>query len=345
MSQQELYVGLDVSLESTSICVVDDKGKAMWRGVCRSDPAEIAAVLSARAPGALRVGIETGQTSNWLTLELRKRGIPVVCMDARHAKAALQLQINKTDANDALGLAQVVRTGWYREIAVKSMDAQALRSLLVARSQLIGHQHAIGNTVRGLLKAFGIVIPCGAKGRFPALVRVAAEENATVMVIVDPLLKAWQALRDQAAAFDRQISARAKSDAVARRLMTAPGVGVVVALAYTAVIDDPARFHHSASVGAYLGLTPRRYQSGEVDVSGHISRRGDGLLRSYLYEAATVILARYSRPSRLKSWGTALVKRIGTRRARVALARKLAVVLHRMWMDGSTFDNAMSTAA
>jgi transposase len=345
MSQQELYVGLDVSLQETSICVINDKGQALWRGVCRSDPAEIAAVLSDRAPGALRVGIETGPTSNWLTLELRKRGVPIVCMDARHAKAALQLQINKTDANDAFGLAQVVRTGWYREIAVKSLDAQALRSLLVARSQLVGYQHAIGNTVRGLLKGFGIVIPRGAKGRFPGLVRSAAADNATVMLVVEPLLAAWQALRDQAAIFDRQLHTRAKSDLVARRLMTVPGVGVVVALAYVAVIDDPTRFRHSEAVGAYLGLTPRRFQSGEVDVSGHISRRGDGLLRSYLYQAATVILARSSRPSQLKRWGQALAKRIGTCRARVALARKLAVVLHRMWMDGTTFENTMASAA
>ena len=344
MTQQELYVGLDVSLETTSVCVVDEKRKAVWRGSCQSDPVEIASVLSLRAPGALKVGLETGQTSNWLTIELRKRGVPVVCLDARHAKAALQLQINKTDANDAYGLAQVVRTGWYREIAVKSMDAQALRSLLIARSQLITYQQAIGNTVRGLLKTFGIVIPCGAKGRFSVFVREAAGDNATIMAIVDPLLVAWQALRDQAAVFDRQLNSRAKSDQVARRLMTVPGVGVIVSLAYTAVIDDPTRFRHSASVGAYLGLTPRRYQSGEVDLSGHISRRGDGLVRSYLYEAATVILARYSRASHLKAWGLGLAKRIGTRRARVALARKLAVVLHRMWIDGSTFENARSAA-
>ncbi len=339
MSQQELYVGLDVSLETTSVCVVDSQGKLFWRGAVATDAKTISETLKARAPGAARIGLETGQMSNWLTLSLRRRGFPVVCLDARHAKAALKMQINKTDANDAFGLAQVVRTGWYREVAVKSMDAHQLRTLLVARSLLVGQRQAIANTIRGLLKSFGLVIERGCGGVFAARVREAGEGNHGLMAIVEPLLAAWEALRAQIAAFDRQIKARAKADATARRLMTVPGVGVVVALAYAAVIDDPERFKHSSSVGAYLGLTPRRYQSGEVDVSGRISRCGDGLVRSYLFEAATVILQRYSKPSRLKAWGLALAKRIGMRRAKVAVARKLAVIMHRIWRDETEFQS------
>jgi transposase len=344
MSQQELYVGLDVSLETSSICVVDKEGCPVWRGSCPSDPDAINKTLAAQAPGAMRIGLETGQMSNWLTLSLRRRGLPVVCLDARHAKAALSLQVNKTDANDALGLAQIVRTGWYREIAVKSMEAHQLRMLLVARHQLVGQRQTIANTIRGLLKTFGVVIPRGCKGVFAARVREAGEGNDALMTILEPLLAVWQALREQIAVFDRQTKARAKADVVARRLMTVPGVGVVVALAYAAVIDDPTRFKHSSSVGAYLGLTPRRYQSGEVDVSGHISRCGDGLLRSYLFEAATVILQRYSRASALKAWGLALAKRIGMRRAKVALARKLAVIMHRMWRDQTDFQCGQAVA-
>lgn len=345
MAQQNLYVGLDVSLETTSICVVDDQGSTIWRGSCPTDAANIADTIRLRAPDVMRVGLETGQMSNWLTLSLRRRGLPVICLDARHAKAALKMQINKTDANDAWGLAQVVRTGWFREVAVKSMDAHKLRMLLVARSQLVGQRQSLANTIRGLMKTFGLVIPRGCKGVFATRVREAGEGNAELMAIVEPLLAAWQALREQIAVFDRQIGARAKSDSVARRLMTVPGVGVVIALAYTAVIDDPARFKHSSAVGAYLGLTPRRYQSGEIDVSGRISRCGDGLLRSYLFEAATVILQRYSRASELKAWGLALAKRIGMRRAKVALARKLAVIMHRMWMDATEFQGGERAAA
>ena len=143
MYPQQLYVGLDVSLETTAICVIDEAGVIVWRGMCASDPTALYAAIAKHAPKVIRVGIETGQLSNWLTLSLRRRGVPIVCLDARHAKAALSLQINKTDANDAFGLAQVVRTGWYREVAVKSMDAHTLRILLLARSRLVGlHQEA-----------------------------------------------------------------------------------------------------------------------------------------------------------------------------------------------------------
>jgi transposase len=263
MAHQNLYVGLDVSLETTSICVVDDQGATLWRGSCPTDAAGLADEIRRRALGVARIGLETGQMSNWLTLSLRRRGLPIVCLDARHAKAALKMQINKTDANDAWGLAQIVRTGWFREIAVKSMDAHTLRMLLVARSQLVGQRQAIANTVRGLMKTFGLIIQRGSKGLFAIRVREAGDGNNALMAIVEPMLAAWQALRDQVAVFDRQIIARAKSDSVAHRLMTVPGVGVVVALAYSAVIDDPARFKHSSSVGAYLGLTPRRLSTPE----------------------------------------------------------------------------------
>jgi transposase len=345
MSQQELYVGLDVSLETTSICVVDLQGAVAWRGSCPTDAEELAAAIRTHAPNAARVGLETGQMSNWLTISLRRRGFPIICLDARHAKAALKMQINKTDANDAWGLAQIVRTGWFREVAVKSMDAHTLRMLLVARSQLVTQRQAIANSIRGLMKTFGIVIQRGAKGLFADRVRAAGEGNDAMMAIIEPMLTAWQALREQTAVFDKQIVARAKTDPVANRLMTVPGVGVIVALAFAAVIDDPTRFKHSAAVGAYLGLTPRRYQSGEIDVCGRISRCGDALLRSYLFEAATVILQRPSKGSALKTWAMSLAKRIGMRRAKVALARKLAVVMHRMWIDQTEFKAGEALAA
>ena len=343
---QQHYVGLDVSLETTSICVVDRDGIVIWRGKCATDPDAICHAVRTRAPVLVRAGLETGQLSNWLTLALRKRGLPIVCLDARHAKAALSLQVNKTDANDALGLAQVVRTGWFREIAIKSMDAQTLQLLLTARAQMVSQRQAIANNIRGLLKTFGHVIQRGCKGPFATRVREVIDGNPVLSAIVEPLLAAWQALREQAAVFDREVTMKAKSDAAARRLMSVPGVGVIVALAYKAVIDDPTRFKRSTSVGAYVGLAPKRYQSGEVDKAGRISKCGDRLLRSYLFEAANVLLTRHPKPSRLKVWGLALAARIGMRRAKVAVARKLAVIMHRVWKDDRDFDwgNA-STAA
>jgi transposase len=344
MDQQQ-YVGLDVSLETTAVCVIDEAGAVIWRGKCASTPEGITSAVQTYAPAAVRVGLETGQLSNWLTLNLRRRGLPILCLDARHAKAALSMQINKTDANDALGLAQIVRTGWYREVAVKSMDANTLKMLLVARSQLVSQRQTTANTIRGLLKTFGLIIARGAKGLFPIRVREQLVGNDVLAAIIEPMLIVWQAMREQIATLDRQILARAQAETAARRLMTIPGVGVVVALTYTAVIDDPARFRRSAAVGAYLGLTPRRYQSGEVDHGGHISKCGDGLLRAYLFEAATVLLSRDLRTSALKTWGLALAKRIGMRRAKVAVARKLAVIMHRVWSDRSEYRWSETAAA
>lgn len=331
------YAGLDVSLDSTAVCVVDDAGAVVWRGKCPSEPKAIAATLAERAPGLVRSGLETGQLSNWLTLALRRQRVPVVCLDARHAKAALAMRINKTDANDALGLAQVVRTGWYREVTVKGMAAQELRMLLVARAGLVTQRQAMANTIRGLLKSVGLSMPRGPKGVFEGRVRAAAEGNDALLAIVEPLLVAWRALREQSGVLDSRINARAKADAVARRFMTIPGVGVAVALACTAVVDDPERFRKSTPVGAYLGLTPRRQQSGETDFSRRISKCGDGLLRSYLYEAANVLLTRHPRPNPIKAWGLSLAARIGMRRAKMAMARKLAVVMHSIWRGGGEF--------
>src|SRR4051794_9485806 len=252
----EHYVGLDVSLEETAICVLDKTGKVIWRGRCPSDPEVIARIVWDRAPFAVRIGLETGQLSTWLVHSLRRLGLPVVCLDARHAKAALSLQVNKTDDNDAHGLAQIVRTGWYREVAVKGMDSQAVRVLLMARAQLISHRQATANQIRGLLKTFGLRVGQAGGSCFAVRVRELIADHPVLVAIIEPLLTVWQTLREQVVELDRQVRMRVREDAAARRLMTAPGVGAVVALAYTAVIDDPARFAKSASVGAYLGLTP-----------------------------------------------------------------------------------------
>lgn len=346
MPQQRCYVGLDVSLEQTSVCVLDEAGSVVWRGKCASEPESIAAILCKHAPGTVRIGLETGLLSTWLFHELKKRELPVICIDARHAKAALSLRVNKTDTNDAHGIAQIVRVGWYREVVVKSMDNHALRAMLSARAQLVAQSVTLANSIRGLLKVFGLVIRRAKGGRFEELVRTAiADQPMTVVAIIEPLLAVLNATREQLAGYERIVRRRARADEVARRLMTVPGVGTVVALAFVSTIENPDRFKRSSSVGAYLGLTPRRYQSGDVDRAGRISRCGDSMLRSYLFEAANVLLRRSTRPCRLHSWGRALVARIGGRKAVVAVARKLAVLLHGMWRDGSEFRFGDAVAA
>ena len=335
--KQQQYVGLDVSLEQTSICVVDDAGATIWRGKCRSTPESIHTVIAKHAPEAVRIGLESGQLSTWLFHELKARRLPVICIDARHAKAALSLQINKTDANDAHGIAQIVRVGWYREVAVKSMDSHAIRAVLVARAQLVTQKVKLTNCIRGLLKTFGIVLGGGKGRRFEAMVRERIAENPMLTTIIEPMLVVLLTTREQLAVFERLVRRRARTDHDVRRLMTVPGVGAVIALAYTTTIEDPTRFKRSSSVAAYLGLTPRRYQSGEMDRTGHISRCGDAMLRTYLYEAANVMLRRSTRPSHISIWGRALSERIGARKALVAVARKLALLLHSMWRHRMEF--------
>ena len=332
----EQYVGLDVSLGQTAICVVDGGGKTLWQGKCASTPEAIAAAVRARAPEVARVGLESGPLSAWHWHELRRLGLPVVCLDARHAKATLSLQLNKSDRNDARGLAQIVRTGGYREVMVKSMDSQLVRSLLTTRAQLVRMRVDLANQIRGVLKPFGLVAGKGGGRPFAERVR-SLVAGGPLQEVAEALLAAWQAINDQVAALSRRLVAIARQDQAARRLMTAPGVGVVVALTYVSVIDNPERFASSSSVGAYVGLTPRRFQSGEEDYTGRISRCGDALLRTYLFEAAGIILHRVAKWSALKAWGTRLAKRIGAKKATVAVARKLAGILHRMWKDGSEF--------
>jgi len=332
----EQYVGLDVSLEQTSVCVVDGDGKTLWQGKCASTPEAIAATIRAKAPAVVRIGLESGPLSSWHWHELRKLGLPVVCLDARHAKAALALQLNKSDRNDARGLAQIVRTGWYREVAVKSVDSQLVRSLLTTRAQLVRMRVDLANQIRGVLKPFGLIAGKGGGQPFAERVRTLVA-GGPLQEVAEALLSAWRAIGEQIAALGRRLVAMARQDEAVRRLMTAPGVGVLVALTYVSVVDAPERFAKSSSVGAYVGLTPRRHQSGEEDHTGHISRCGDKLLRTYLFEAAGIVLHRVSKWSALKAWGTRLARRIGTKKATVAVARKLSVILHRMLRDGGEF--------
>ena len=308
----EQYVGLDVSLEQTSICVVDASGKTLWQGKCASTPEAIAAAIRARAPEVTRIGLESGPLSAWHWHELTKLGLPVVCLDARHATAALSMQLNKSDRNDARGLAQIVRTGWYREVMVKSMDSQLVRSLLTTRAQLVRMRVDLANQIRGVLKPFVLVAGKGGGQPFVERVRTLVA-GGPLQEAAEALLSAWQAISDQVAILSRRLAAIARQDQTVRQLMTAPGVGV--ALAYVSAIDDPERFAKSSSVGAYAGLTPRRFQSGEADYTGRISKCGDALLRSYLFKAAGIILHRVAKWSTLKAWDTRLAKRIGAKKA------------------------------
>jgi transposase len=331
------FVALDVSRKLSSICVVDATGARLWRGQCATDPEQIARVVRGHAGEDAKLGIETGPMTPWLVHELRARDLDVTCLDARHASAALKMQMNKTDQNDAEGLAQIMRTGWYRSVHVKSLDAHRAGALLGARAQLVGMTTRLSNHIRGLLKTFGL-LPGAMRGLpFDRRVEALIADRDDLAPIARPMLVAWPQLREQIATFDKEVRALAKKDPTCRLLMSVPGIGVVSVLAYVSTIEDPARFARSRSVGAHMGLTPRQYQSGEVDRSGRISRCGDTLARTLMYEAAVVILTRVKRASSLKDWAQAIAKRAGIGKARVALARKLSVILHSIWRSGEAF--------
>jgi transposase len=331
------YVGLDVSQKTTSICVVDEQGRRLWRGVCVTHPDPITTRVFRHAGEHAKIGVETGSMTPWLVHGLRAAGLDVECLDARRVKAALQMQLNKTDENDAEGLAQIMRTGWYRAVHVKSLDAHRARALLGARAQLVSMATRLSNMIRGVLKTFGLLPGAGRRLRFDRKVEVLLEGAPEIALVVHPLLATWRQLRAQIAVFDKAVLQQVRGDPICRLLMTVPGIGALSALMYVSTVEDPSRFSRSRAVGAHLGLTPRRYRSGETDRSGHISRCGDGLARTLMFEAAVVILHRVKRPSQLKNWAEAIERRAGAGKARVALARKLSVILHSVWRSGEPF--------
>ena len=293
---------------------------------------------SSYSSNVARVGLEAGATSTWLWTELNKLGLPVICIDARHAKAALKMQINKSDRNDAVGIARIMQCGWYKEVRVKDLDSHAVKALLVSRALLVKIKRDVENQIRGLLKNLGLVIGRAKMNVFAVRAGELIQDRPKLTAAVVPLLKTREVIERQIADLDRKVLQLARNNTQVRRFMTVPGVGPITALCYLATIDDPTRFKKSRSVGAYAGLTTRRYRSGEIDWTGRISKCGDAMLRTYLYEAANVLLTRIAKWSALKSWGMRIAKRSSLRKAKVAVARKLAVILHRMWVDGTEFN-------
>lgn len=332
------YAGLDVSLRSVSICIVDDTGKVQFETKVAAEVDAIAHRLRDFSAEVNRVALEAGALTQYLKHGLQAIGFEVVCMEARQVAAALAAMRNKTDRNDAHGIAQILRTGWYSAVHVKSMASHELRALLSSRRAVLAKCVDLENELRGLLKVFGVRLPSHVPhGAYDEAVRPLVEERPTLARALLPMLEARQVLYRTYLKLDNEVKATVRADEVCQRLMTVPGVGAITALTFRAAVDDPARFKSSRTVAAHFGLTPRRFQSGETDNTGHISRAGDPDVRSALYTAAHALITRSNRWCTLKSWGTRLAKTRGRRRAVIAVARKLAVILHRMWIDGSEF--------
>ena len=333
----EHFAGLDVSLNETSICIVDDAGRIVRETKVASEPDALLAVLKNTAYHFKRIGLEAGPLSQWLYSALAEVNLPVICVETRHMRAVLKAQINKTDRNDARGIAQMMRAGLYRPVHVKTLRSQKLRMLLTHRKLLQSKAIAIENDLRGTLRNFGLKVGVVGAARFEARIRELVEKLPDLAVLVEPLLIVRRTLREQLGILHRHVLDLARDDEVCRRLMTVPGIGPVVALSFRASIDVPARFRNSRAVGAALGLTPCKYQSGESDHTGAISKCGDEMMRVMLYEAAQILLMRATKWSWLKAWAMQIARRRGVKKAIVALARRLAVIMHRIWIDGTEF--------
>jgi transposase len=332
----EYFAGLDVSLETISICIVNADGDILLEKKIEAEPAAIVAVLKHFGRPLKRIGLEAGPTSSWLYSELRCIGHPAICLECRHVKAGLSAMRNKTDRNDARGIAQLVRLGWFRQVHVKSEEAQRIRMLLLNRQQLLTKAQDFENSVRGSLKVFGLRIGAVTRRGYEARVLELVADSPSLLAITAPMLRVRRVLIEEFERLDRLCRQLARRDPVCRRLMTVPGVGVVVSLTYRTGIDAAERFSRSRDVGAHFGLTPKRYSSGQTDYDGRISRCGDELVRTALYQAAHVLL-HHGRWSSLRSWAMRIAKRGSVKAAKVALARRLAVVMHRMWVDGTDF--------
>ena len=333
----DYFAGLDVSVKDTSICIVDDTGKIVREVKVASEPDALLQVLRNPAYRFRRIGLEAGPLSQWLFSALAEAGLPVICVETRHMRAVLKAQINKTDRNDARGIAQMMRVGLYRPVHVKTLRSQKLRMLLVHRKLLQSKSIAIENDLRGTLRNFGLKVGVAGTAKFEARIKELVENLPDLAALVEPLLVVRRVLREQIAVLHRRLLAIVRNDEVCRRLMTTPGVGPVVALTYRATIDVPARFRNSRAVGAVMGLTPCKYQSGQSDRTGAISKCGDEMLRVMLYEAAQILLMRSTKWSWLKAWAMQIARRRGIKKAIVALARRLAVIMHRIWVDGTEF--------
>ena len=340
----EHYVGIDVSLEFSSVCVVDAAGKVVREAKVRSEPEALVGFLAGLGVAVTRVGLEAGPLSQWLHAGMTAAGHETVLLETRHVKAAPSAMVVKTDRRDARGIAQLLRMGWYRPVHGKSPAAQEIRALLGGRKMLLGKLLDLELSIRGILRGFGLKLGEASRSRFAARARELAAGQAMLEAVVEPMPRAREALRTEAAALHRRVLAVVREHAVCRRLMTVPGVGAVVALTSVAAVDEPTRFRRSRDVGAHFGLTPRRYQSGETDVVGGITRAGDASVRVALYEAANVLLTRGTRFSSLKRRAVEVAKRRGARRAKVALARKLGAVLHRVGGTASDGWTARSSA-
>jgi len=345
------YAGIDVSLECSSVCVVDANGKIVREDKVASEPEALVAWFGSLGLELTRIGLEAGPLSQWLYAGMVKAGLAVELLETRHVRDAFKAMPVKTDRNDARGIAQLMRLGWFRPVHCKSLGAQEQRAMLTARKLVQSKLRDVENSLRGILRGFGLKVGKTTKRHFAERIQELVSGHPNLETIARALLAVHSVLLREFNGFEKRVRGLARLDMKARLLMSAPGVGPIVSLTYAAAIDDPSRFKSSKQAGAHFGLTPKKYQSGETDYTGRISKIGDAAVREALYQAGHIILTKPVKGCpELKAWAMRIARRAGFEKAKVALARKLAVIMHRMLADGTTFNSTgkaktMATAA
>ena len=332
------YVGLDVAMKNTSVCIVDKEGKIVHESSVKTDPNSLADAIEKTGLRIELIGFESGSLGHYLARGFKERALPAVCMDARKLSPVLELRINKTDKNDARGIADVLRTGMFTRVHDKPQEAVDRSAVLNMRRCIVNQRTDIKNHIRGILKTYGIRLGSVGPTKFSQTVKVRLDSmDRLVRINIEGLLEIFDLLNQKIDVVDRELLVLSKNDKDVRTLMTIPGIGPITALTYKAQIFDPSRFKNSRTVGAYLGMTPTQYSSGETHKQGRVSKCGSSELRSLLNEAALVLLTKSQKWSKLKAWGLKLIRKKGVKKATLAVGRKLAVIMHRMLIDQKEF--------
>jgi transposase len=340
------YAGIDVSLECSSVCVVDANGKIARETKVPSEPAALIGWFHSLGFDLIRIGLEAGPLSQWLYAAMKQAGLAVELLETRHVSDAFKAMPVKSDRNDARNIAQLMRLGWFRPVHCKSMSAQETRAMLTARKLIQNKLQDIENSLRGILRGFGLKVGKTTKRNFASRTSELVVGHPALETIAAAMLSVHMALLREFNGLEKRVRAMSLLDAKARLLMSTPAVGPIISLTYASAIDDPFRFTSSKRAGPLFGLTPKKHQSGETDYSGRISKNGDASVREALYEAAHIILTKPIKGcAQLKSWAMRIARRAGMNKAKVALARKLAVIMLRMLKDNVPFNSTTTATA
>ena len=342
----DYYAGIDVSLECSSVCVVDASGKIVREAKVASEPAALIDWFGSLGLGPARIGLEAGPLSQWLYAAMKQAGLAVELLETRHVSDAFKAMPVKSDRNDARKIAQLMRLGWFRPVQCKSMSAQEIRAMLTARKLVQSKLLDVENSLRGILRGFGLKVGKTTKRNFASRIGELVAGQPALEAIAAAMLAIHMVLLREFNGFEKRVRAMSRLHDKARLLMSTPAVGPIVSLTFACAIDDPSRFTSSKQAGPHFGLTPKKYQSGETDYTGRISKHGDASVREVLYEAAHIMLTKPIKGcSELKGWAMRIARRAGINKAKVALARKLAVIMLRMLKDNVPFNPAAKAAS